>query len=394
MSRLATRLDCIAESATLKLNALVQQLKAEGQDVINLTAGEPDFFPPPEAGEAVLKALKEGKSKYTPVAGIPALRQAIAQKTNAQQPKFGKWTAADVLVTNGGKHALYNAFMALLNEGDEVLIPSPFWLSYPEMVKLAQATPVLISNSFEEGFKVSAQKLKETLKAHPRAKMLILNSPSNPCGGMYSREELAAIGEVLSGFPNVWVISDEIYDQIVFGPTPFCSFLEAAPHLSDRVLTCNGMSKAYAMTGWRIGWMVGLKDVIQAMSKIQGQSTSGINSLAQEASVAALGLGESYFEKNVEIFRVRRDELLEILRKSSKLKVFTPEGAFYAFVGFGAFFQEGEDSIGFAERLLAQAKVAVVPGTPFGAPEFCRLSFATDNESLKEGCRRIVEFLQ
>ncbi|MGK5083283.1 pyridoxal phosphate-dependent aminotransferase [Bdellovibrionota bacterium FG-1] len=403
--KLARRLDGVSESATLKLNALVNQMKAQGVDVINFSAGEPDFSVPQAAKDAVKAAVDANKSKYTPSAGIPELREAIALKTNAQQPSVAAtqpWKASDVIVTNGGKQALFNAFLALLDPGDEVLIPAPFWLSYPEMTKLANGVPRLIQASFAQGFKINPTQLRAALS--DKTKILMINSPSNPTGAMYSRAELAALGEVLLTMPGaegVWVISDEIYDRISFndrGDLPFTSFLEACPALRDRVITVNGMSKSAAMTGWRVGWSVAPSLVTQGMNTLQGQSTSGINALAQWASVAALNLPESEFRWQVESFRKRRDLVLEILQKAAKLELSIPQGAFYVFVGVKQYFKTGsqgvEDSMGFCERLLEGAKVAAVPGTPFGEPDFIRLSFATDERTIQEGCERIVKFLE
>ncbi len=397
---LARRLDGVSESATLKLNSTIQAMKAKGIDVIGFTVGEPDFAVPPAAKEAVRKALDADKSKYTPSPGIPELREAVASKTNAQQPALAKtqpWKPADVIVTNGGKQALFNAFLALLNPGDEVLIPGPYWLSYPEMVKIAGGIPKFIAAPFSQGFKITPAQLKGALG--PKVKALILNSPSNPTGAMYSRAELEALGQVLLSEPGaegVWVISDEIYDRIVYndrGDLPFCSFLDAVPALRERTITVNGMSKSAAMTGWRIGWSVAPKLVTDGMNTLQGQSTSGINSLAQWASVAALKLPESDFSSQLESYRRRRDLCLEILKKAPKIDLFQPQGAFYAFLGVGKHLRGGEDSMGFAERLLEGAKVAVVPGSPFGEPEFIRISFATDEKTIREGCERIVSFL-
>jgi len=387
---LAKRLDGVSESATLKLNAMVQALKTKGVQVINFTAGEPDFNVPQAADEAIEKALREHRSKYTPVPGIPELRQAIADKTNRQQPSLSQpWSSANVVVTNGGKQALFNAFLSILDPGDEVLIPSPYWLSYPEMVKVAGGIPKFIAAPFEAGFKITPAQLKAALG--PKVKALVLNSPSNPTGATYTREEFAALGKVLSQTPGaegVWVISDEIYDRILLTDRPFCSFLDTSPELRSRTITVNGMSKSAAMTGWRIGWSVAPELVTQGMITLQGQSTSGINALAQWASLAALKLPEADFKSQVESFRRRRDLTLEILSKTRKIKLFTPEGAFYAFAGVG------EDSMSFAERLLEKAQVAVVPGSPFGEPQFIRLSFATDEASIREGCSRIVKFLE
>lgn len=393
--RLSNRLEGVSESATLKLNATVQAMKSQGVDVINLTAGEPDFWVPDAAKEAVIEALQANRSKYTPVPGIPELREAVAKKTNAQQSSLSEpWKASHVVVTNGGKQALFNALMAIVNPGDEVLISTPYWLSYPEMVKIAGGVPRFIHTSFSSGFKIQPAQLKEAL--NPKVKAVILNSPSNPTGVMYSKKEFAALADVLTRAPgaDLWVISDEIYDRIILGDISFCSFLDAAPALRSRTITVNGMSKSAAMTGWRVGWSVAPENVTQAMITLQGQSTSGINALAQWASVAALKLPESAFASQVESFKKRSNLLLENLKKAAKIEMIRPDGAFYLFVGVGKYLRPGEDSIGFAQRLLEEAKVAVVPGTPFGAPEFIRLSFATDEKSIQEGSNRILRYLE
>ena len=391
---LAKRLNGVSESATLKLNALVQSMKAQGIPVVNLTAGEPDFNVPDAAKEAVIEAVKANRSKYTPAPGIPELREAIARKTNLQQPSVAghqPWKASDVIVTNGGKQALFNAFMALLDPGDEVLIPSPYWLSYPEMVKLAGGIPKFIPSSFGSGFKITPGALQAALT--PKVKILVINSPSNPTGAMYSRDEFAALGEVLLSHPGVWVMSDEIYDRITFGEVPFCSFLESTPGLRDRMITVNGMSKSAAMTGWRIGWSVAPAPVTGGMNTLQGQSTSGINALAQWASLAALKLPEKDFDSQIKTYLRRRNIALEILGKTRKIELFAPQGAFYLFAGVKACLKPGEDSVAFAEKLLQNAQVAVVPGTPFGDPEAVRLSFAIDDRSLQDGCERMVRYV-
>ncbi len=396
-SVIAKRLDGVTESATLKLNALVQSMRARGEDIVNLTAGEPDFPPPEEAKAAVRKALDENKNKYTPVAGIPELRERIAKKTNNQQPnavaKFGEWKAADVVVSNGGKQAIFNTLMSLLNPGDEVIIVSPYWLSYPEMVKLSGGTPVIIEGKAEKKFKASADDIRKVLT--PKTKVLILNSPSNPTGTTYTREEFTAIGNFLAKeAPGVWVISDEIYDRILFEKTEFVSFLDAAPELRNRTVTVNGLSKAAAMTGWRIGWTVAPPELTQALLTLQGQSTSGISSLVQYAGIAALDLAEEKFAEMVSAFKRRRRMALEILAKAEKLKVVPPEGAFYVFLGVEAFVKAGEDSMQLSETLIREAKVAVVPGTPFGAPNWVRMSIATDDDTLRKGCERLVEYFR
>jgi len=392
---MAKRLNGVSESATLKLNALVQAMRARGEDIVNLTAGEPDFAPPEEAKAAVRRALDENRNKYTPVAGIPEIRERVAKKTNAQQPNVvaahGEWKASDVVISNGGKQAIYNVMMALLNPGDEVLILAPYWLSYPEMVKLAEGSPVIVETKTENKFKATVEDLRRKLT--PKTKLLILNSPSNPTGTTYTRAEFEAIGKwVAKEAPGVWVLSDEIYDRILFGADPFVSFLDAAPELRNRTVTVNGLSKSAAMTGWRIGWTVTTPELTQALLTLQGQSTSGINSLAQYAGIAALDLAEEKFAEMVSAFKRRRRMALEILAKAEKLKVVPPEGAFYVFLGVEAFLKAGEDSMQLSETLIREAKVAVVPGTPFGAPNWVRMSIATDDETLKKGCERLAQF--
>ncbi len=394
--QLASRLNGVSESATLKLNAAVQAMKAQGIDVANLTAGEPDFNVPDAAKEAVVESLKLNRSRYTPVPGVIELRNQIVEKTNSQQPELpARWKATNVIVTNGGKQALYNTFMALLNPGDEVLIPAPYWLSYPEMVKLAGGTPRFIESKFENDYKITPDQLRSAIT--PKTKLIVFNSPSNPTGAMYSKAEYQALGKVLledANAKNVMVISDEIYDRITFDPEPFCSFLGACPALQERTITVNGMSKSAAMTGWRIGWSVASEAISQALNTLQGQSTSGINALAQWASIASLKLPESTFASQVQSFRERRDLTLEILKKAGKIDIVKPAGAFYLFLGVGSYLRSGEDSFAFAEELLEKAQVAVVPGTPFGAPQSVRISYATDQATLIKGCEKIVEFVK
>jgi aspartate aminotransferase len=392
---IAKRLNGVSESATLKLNALVQAMKARGEDIVNLTAGEPDFAPPEESKAAIRKAVDENRNKYTPVAGLPEIRERVAKKTNTQQPEVvalhGEWKASDVVISNGGKQAIFNVMMALLNPGDEVIIPAPYWLSYPEIVKLAEGVPVIISECIDKDFKVTVAQLRKAVT--PRTKVLILNSPSNPTGATYTRADFVAIGKFIAEeAPHVWVLSDEIYDRILFGTEPFVSFLDAAPQLRNRAVTVNGLSKSAAMTGWRVGWTVAPSELTQAILTLQGQSTSGINSLAQYAGIAALDLSEDKFAEMVAAFVRRRRMALEILAKAEKLKVVPPEGAFYVFLGVAAFLKAGEDSMHLSETLIREAKVAVVPGTPFGAPQWVRMSIAMDDDTLRKGCERLVKF--
>lgn len=390
---LSTRVKFLQESATLKLNALVNQMKAQGKSVYNLTAGEPDFAPPEAAKAAVIEAVNNNLSRYTPTPGIPELRELIAAKTNRQQPAVsGKqpWKASDVVVTNGGKQAIFDAVMCLIDRGDEAIIPAPFWLSYPEMVKAAEGTPVQVATTMESQYKISPAELERAIT--PKTRLFFVNSPSNPTGSMYSRTELQALGEVLKKHPQVWILSDEIYDRIEFTVGSFCSFLEACPDLRDRTVTVNGLSKSGAMTGWRVGWSLTPPALTAALIALQGHSTSGICSLSQAAAVASLKQPENAFESQRLQYLHRRNLALEVLRKSSKIKVVEPAGAFYLFVDVRGALKPNQDANGFAERLLQDASVAVVSGVDFGAPTCVRLSFATDDKTITEACNRIVQF--
>ena len=397
MIQLFKRLQSATESATLRLNAAVQVLQKKGVQVWNLTAGEPDSFVPDSIKEAATRAIRENKSKYTPVPGIPELRDLIASRTNSQQPSLSSpWVRENVIVSNGAKQALCQAPMASLNEGDEVIIPAPYWLGYSEMVKLCGGTPKVLQTSLADGFKLKPEALKAALS--PRTKAFMVNSPCNPTGLVYSKSELAELAAVLKAHTSpVWVISDEIYDRLTYGNTPFCSFLEAAPQYADYTVTINGLSKSAAMTGWRVGWTVSNKKLAQAMSTLQGQLTSNVNSVAQWASLAAFSLPESYFATQLESYKQRRDlvwKSLEKARHSRTIEVMAPQGAFYALVGVQACLGEGETEGELAERMLEECRVAVVPGTPFGAPGWIRMSFATDERTLTEGCSRLVGFLE
>ncbi len=400
----ARRMEGVSESATLRLNALVQKMRAEGEDVVNLTTGEPDFDVPEAAKEAAIDAIKKNRSKYTPAAGIPELRAKIAARINAQQPSLQAvhpWTAADIVVTNGAKQAIFQSLLALVDEGDQVLIPAPYWLSYPEMAKLASGKSMILPTLFEEGYILQAAELEKALQncasSGTRARILFLNSPSNPTGGMYSRNDFRRLGDIILKSPfaqDLWVISDEIYDRIVYGDVAFCSFLEACPELRDRVITVNGLSKSAAMTGWRVGWSVAPPSIQSSLVTLQGQSTSGINSVAQWASLAALDLPEETFADQIRQYRERRDLVLAILGQSGKLRVFSPLGAFYAWVDVRGACRTGEDSGQFSERLLSDGKVAVVPGDPFGGSGCIRISFAANLETLRKGCERFVRLVE
>ncbi|MFN7685093.1 MAG: pyridoxal phosphate-dependent aminotransferase [Oligoflexia bacterium] len=403
--RLASRVLGVSDSLTLKLNTRVQEMQRAGLDVVNLSTGEPDFAVPEAAKLAVQEALRLNRSKYTPVTGILELRERIARRTSLAQPTlvsaFGEWKASDVVVTNGGKQAIFNAMMALLEPEEEVLVPIPYWISYPEMAGLVGAKTHRIQTQFKNSFKLTGAELKTALDATSQPRILILNSPNNPTGALYTRSEFQEIGAVLESHPrgrSVWVISDEIYDRVILQDPAsgkgFCSFLEACPGLRDRTITVNGMSKSAAMTGWRVGWSVSSGPVTAAMGVVQAQSTSGINALAQWASVAALDLPEEAFADQVLRYRARARLALEILQKAGKLEIVVPEGAFYLFFGVEKYLRAGEGTAAFCERVLNEARVAIVPGDPFGLSGFVRLSFATQEKQLEAGCRRLADFLE
>ena len=385
------RVSELQESATLKINAIANQLKQEGKTILNLAAGEPDFPADDEAKDAVIEALEKNMSKYTPTPGLPELRELIAAKTNLQQPSLNSWKSSNVMVTNGGKQALFNVILTLIEKGDEVVIPAPFWLSYPEMVKVAEGVSKFIPSTLESRFKISAPDLERAIS--PKTKMLIINSPSNPTGAIYSRAELVAIGDVLARHPQVWVVSDEIYDRLDYSQEGWTSFLEANPQLRDRTIIVNGMSKSGAMTGWRVGWSVSPDSVTPKLNALQGHSTSGICSLSQAAAIATLKLPLNRFELHRKEYLNRRNLALEVLRKSAKIKVDEPQGAFYFFVDLSEVLVRN-DADEFVQRLLKDEQVAVVSGVDFGAPKCVRLSFATDLQTLLSGCQRLVDYCE
>ncbi len=391
----------VSESLTLSLNSRVQKLVSDGVDIINLTTGEPDFDVPNEAKQAVFRAVTANESRYTPVAGFFELRDLVANKTNNQQTTLKeKWNSSNVVISHGGKQALFNVFMAILNPGDEVLIPAPYWLSYPDMVRIAGGTPRIINTRIEDGFKITPDILNKVLSVGKTPKVIIFNSPSNPTGALYSNEEFAALGRVLlnnkktdSKSGNTWIISDEVYDRIILGDNKFCSFLNAVPEFREKTVTINAMSKSAPMTGWRVGWSVAPKALTDLLIILQGQSTSGVSALSQRASIAVLKLNQEKFSYQIESYTKRCAQTLEILGNSGKIKVMAPSGAFYYFIGIKECLGKGENDIAFAERLVQEANVAVVPGASFGGEGFVRLSFATDEASLKKGCERFIKYV-
>ena len=390
---ISSRVKNLQESATLKINAQVNRLKQEGKVIYNLTAGEPDFAPSSAAKLAVIEAVEKNLSKYTPTPGIPELRELIAQKTNAQEPALGgeAWKASNVVVTNGGKQAIFDVIFTLIDQGDEVIIAAPYWLSYPEQVKAAAGTSVILKTEAKDGYLLAPAQLEKAITS--KTKLVILNSPSNPTGALYSKQDLQALGIVLEKFPHVWILTDEIYDRVEFVRGEWCAFLEANPKLKNRTIVVNGLSKSGAMTGWRVGWSVTPDSLTPSLIALQGHSTSGICSLSQAAAVASLKLPFDDFEPHRQVYLKRRNLALEVLRKSVKIEVYEPKGAFYLFVDLKNVLKENQDANGFAERALADIQVAVVSGVDFGAPTCVRLSFATDEATILTGCERLVQYV-
>lgn len=392
MSFIAKRLDKIKPSATLALAAKAQELKAAGKDVIGLSVGEPDFDTPKHICDAAKEAMDKGQTRYTAVAGTPVLRQAIADKFKRENNLT--YTPEQIVVGTGGKQILYNAFMATLNPGDEVVIAAPYWLSYPAMVDLAEGTPVIIETSAENKFKMTPEQLEGAIT--DKTKWVVINSPSNPTGNGYTRDDLKALADVLKKHPNVYILCDDIYEHLVYGDFKFATMAEVAPDLYDRTLTMNGVSKAYAMTGWRIGYGAGPVELIKAMSKIQGQSTSNPSSISQAAAVAALNGDQSFLNDWRKTFEERRDLVVELLNKAEGISCEAPEGAFYVFAScegvIGKKIPDGkviENDTDFATYLLEHHNVVVVQGVEFGLSPYFRVSYALSKDILTEACGRI-----
>ncbi|WP_342225596.1 pyridoxal phosphate-dependent aminotransferase [Rickettsia endosymbiont of Urophora cardui] len=392
MSIISTRLNAIKPSPTLAVVRKTLELKRAGIDIIALGAGEPDFDTPDNIKEAAIKAIKDGFTKYTNVEGIPALKEAIQAKFKRENNI--DYDLEEIIVSTGGKQVIYNLFMASLNKGDEVIIPAPYWVSYPDMVLLAEGVPVFANCGIESNFKLSGEALEQLIT--PKTKWLIINSPSNPTGASYSHSELENIAEILGKYPYVNVMSDDIYEHITFDGFKFYTLAEIAPDLKDRIFTVNGVSKAYSMTGWRIGYGAGSKALIKAMTIIQSQSTSNPCSISQVAAVEALNGVQGYIAQNALNFEKKHDLALSILQRVKYFECYKPEGAFYLFIKcdkiFGAKTKSGKvinNSNDFGEYLLEEAKVAVVPGIAFGLEGYFRISYATSMEELEEACLRM-----
>jgi len=397
MSFLSDTLSRVKPSPTIAVTTKAQELRAAGRDVIGLGAGEPDFDTPENIREAGKRAIDEGKTRYTAPDGIIELKQAICDKLKRDNGL--SYTPKQVSVGTGGKQILYNALMATLNPGDEVIIPAPYWVSYPDMVLLAGGEPVTVEAGIETGFKMTAAQLEAAIT--PKTKWLIFNSPSNPTGAAYSWDELKALTDVLMRHPQVWVMTDDMYEHLVFDDFKFCTPAEVEPGLYDRTLTCNGVSKAYAMTGWRIGYAAGPETLIAAMRKIQSQSTSNPCSVSQWAAVEALNGTQEFIAANNATFVRRRNMVVDMLNAAPGISCPKPEGAFYVYPSIkeciGKTTPAGtkiSDDETFATALLEETGVAVVFGAAFGVSPNFRVSYATSDDALKEACTRIQQFCQ
>ena len=390
---LSDRIQRVKPSPTLAVTALANQLRAEGRDVIGLAAGEPDFDTPDYIKQAAIDAINKGYTKYTAVDGTAGLKQAIINKFKRENGL--DFTLQQILVSVGGKQAFYNLCQTLLNEGDEVIIPAPYWVSYPDIVKLADATPVIIAGDISQSFKITAAQLQQAIT--DKTKMVIINSPSNPSGKAYSKAELKALGDVLLKHPNIVVMTDDIYEHIVWTEEGFVNILNACPELTEQTVVINGVSKAYSMTGWRIGYSGGPADIIKGMKKIQSQSTSNPTSIAQYAAQAALEGDQSFLKEMCELFKQRHDFVYQQLNAMDGVECLPSDGTFYSFPSFHAVIErmQGiEDDVQLAQLILEKAEVALVPGSAFGLPGHLRLSFATDMDSLEKALSRIKQTIE
>ena len=397
MSILSSSLARIKPSPTIAVTNLARELQAQGRDVIGLGAGEPDFDTPEHIQEAAIAAIRGGHTRYTAVDGTPALKQAIVGKFKRENGI--EYRTDEITVGTGGKQVLYNALMATLEPGDEVVIPAPYWVSYPDMTLLAGGTPVFVSCPEQTGFKLRPEDLDEAIT--PKTKWVMLNSPNNPTGAAYTEAEIKALTEVLLRHPHVWLLTDDMYEHLVYDGFRFTTPVQVEPRLKDRTLTVNGVSKAYAMTGWRIGYAGGPKELIRAMGIIQSQSTSNPSSVSQAAAVAALNGDLGFLAERNAVYRQRRDLVVDQLNRAPGLRCHRPEGAFYVYPScagvIGRTTAKGVrlgTSADFAAALLEDEGVAVVHGTAFGLDPYFRISYATSTQLLEEACRRIIRFCE
>jgi aspartate aminotransferase len=387
----SNRIQRVKPSPTLAVTALASQLRAEGRDVIGLAAGEPDFTTPEHVKQAAIEAINNNTTKYTAVDGMPSLKQAIINKF--EKDNGLSYKADQILVSCGGKQSFFNMAQAMLNPGDEAIIPAPYWVSYPDMVMLADAEPVIVQGDQSQGFKITAEQLKAAIT--DKTRLFVINSPSNPSGKAYTMAELKALGDVLKDYPDIVIATDDMYEHIIWTEEGFCNILNACPELYDRTIVLNGVSKAYAMTGWRIGYAGGPADLIKNMKKIQSQSTSNPTSISQVAAQAALEGDQSRLAEMNAAFKERHDYVLSELKKMEGVESVASDGTFYIFPSFhGVMEKMGiDDDVKLAEKLLAEADVALVPGSAFGSPGHLRISFAVDMETLEKALQRIKNFI-
>lgn len=390
--QLAQRVLAVKESPTLVVTARALELKRQGRDIISLGAGEPDFPTPAHIRQAGIEAIEAGKTRYTAVDGTPELKEAIVAKFKRENGL--DYTAKQILVSSGGKQSFYNLCQAYLNEGDEVIIPAPYWVSYPDMVLLAGGSPVVVKAGIEQGFKITPEQLASTIT--DKTKLFIINSPSNPTGAVYSQAEMRALGDVLVQHPQVLIATDDMYEHIILGDTPFSTWLNACPEMADRTVTLNGVSKAYSMTGWRIGYCAGPLALINEMKKVQSQSTSNPCSISQAATVTALNGDQTFIADMVTAFKERSAFITQALNAMPGIKALSPDGAFYNFFDVrGAMQATGcATDTELATRILEESDLALVPGSAFGSDGYMRLSFATSMEELQGAMARLADFLE
>lgn len=389
---IANRLADLKPSPTLAISAKANELKSQGEPVINLSVGEPDFPTPQIICDAAIEAINQGQTNYTAVDGTAELKQAIQHKLKRDNDL--DYDTDQIIASCGAKHSLFNLFLALLNPNDEVVIPAPYWVSYPSMAIVAEATSRVISTSIDQDFKITPEQLEQTLNEH--TKIVVINSPTNPTGMSYSLEELQALGNVLKRYPHVYIVSDDIYEKIRWSNQPFHNIASAVPELKERTFVVNGASKAYAMTGWRLGYAAGPKDIIAAAKKVQSQSTSNPCSISQAATAAALNSDESFLEPMINAFKERHDYLVEAVNQLPGFRAIEGEGAFYLFPNVEKVLDNLglEDDLKLAEWILDKAQIACVPGSAFGAPGYLRFSYATSLEDLKEAVQRLQQALK
>ncbi|MDX1594870.1 MAG: pyridoxal phosphate-dependent aminotransferase [Gammaproteobacteria bacterium] len=390
--QLSDRLASVKPSPTLAVTARAAELRAQGKDIIGLGAGEPDFDTPDHIKEAAIDAIRAGKTKYTPVGGTPELKEAVIAKFKRDNGLDYK--PGEILVSCGGKQSFFNLAQALLNPGDEAIIPAPYWVSYPDMVLLAGATPVIVPASIKQGLKITPRQLEDAIT--PKTRLMVLNSPSNPSGLSYLKAELAALGEVLQRHPQIMIATDDMYEPFVWGAEPFCNIVDACPDLFERTVVLNGVSKAYSMTGWRIGYAGGPAKLIKAMTDIQSHSTSNPTSISQAAAVAALNGDQQCVSDMCTAFKERHDRLVEKLQALPGVECLPSDGTFYSFPDFSgviANLDGVDDDLQLAEYLINEAGVALVPGSAFGTPGHVRISFATSQENLDKAVERIARVL-